>query len=58
MLFRSVYASCCNASKGVYYYTTYGNRQITAVDMRREDADGEEVVFYPFITEQNIKRQN
>ena len=54
----TVYASCCNASKGVYYYTTYGNRQITAVDMRREDADGEEVVFYPFITEQNIKRQN
>ncbi len=24
-----LYTSCCNADKGIYYYTTYGNHQIT-----------------------------
>ena len=28
----TLYTSCCNASKGIYYYTTYENHQITAVD--------------------------
>ena len=29
----TIYTSCCNASKGIYYYTTYDNHQITAIDM-------------------------
>ena len=29
----TIYTSCCNASRGIYYYTTYSNRQITAIDM-------------------------
>ena len=29
----TAYSSCCNADCGIYYYVTYGNRQITAVDM-------------------------
>lgn len=32
----TLYTSCCNADKGIYYYTTYGNRQITAIDMNSE----------------------
>ena len=32
-----------------YYYTTYGNHQITAIDMRKEDLDGEELLRYPVI---------
>ena len=31
----TVYSSCCNANKGIYYYTSYGNHRISAVDMRR-----------------------
>lgn len=42
----TVYTSCCNADTGVYYYTTYGNQQICAVDMHKVDLDGGEVVSY------------
>lgn len=42
----TVYSSCCNTDKGIYYYTTYDNRQIVGVDMHREDLDGAEVVAY------------
>ena len=33
----TIYTSCCNASKGIYYYTTYDNHQITAIDMHKEN---------------------
>ena len=29
----TIYTSCCNGKKGIYYYTTYENHQITAVDI-------------------------
>lgn len=35
----TLYSSCCNADKGIYYYTTYENRQITAVSLFEEDLD-------------------
>ncbi len=54
----TVYSSCCNTEKGIYYYTTYKNRQITAVDMHREDLDSSELVSYPLETKQQIYRQN
>lgn len=28
------YTSCCNTAEGIYYYTTYDNPSISAVDMR------------------------
>ena len=31
----TIYTSCCNATKGIYYYTTYDNHGINAVDMKR-----------------------
>ncbi len=37
------YSCCCNADKGIYYYTTYDNSTVTAVDMHRVDLEGEEV---------------
>ena len=52
------YSSCCNTDKGIYYYTTYENSQITAVDMHREDLDGTDLVSYPLITGQQIRYQN
>lgn len=54
----TIYTSCCNANKGIYYYTTYDNHQITAVDMNKEDLDGEKIIKYPLITEEQIKTQN
>ncbi|MBO5360796.1 MAG: choloylglycine hydrolase [Clostridia bacterium] len=45
----TVYTSCCNADKGIYYYTTYNNRQITAVDMHRTDLDSKELITHTLI---------
>ena len=54
----TIYTSCCNTTKGVYYYTTYENPQITAVDMHAEDLNGTEVVSYPMLSEMEICYQN
>ncbi len=54
----TVYSSCVNTNRGLYYYTTYDNRQITCVDMHKTDLDGETVSRFPLITEQKICRQN
>lgn len=54
----TIYTSCCNADKGIYYYTTYGNHQITAVDMFKENLDGVSLVRYPLIQGEQIRPQN
>ncbi len=54
----TIYTSCCNASKGIYYYTTYNNHQITAVDMFKENLDGNSIVKYPLIEAGEIRWQN
>ncbi len=54
----TVYTSCINADKGIYYYTTYGNRQITAVDMRRENLNGERLCRFLLIENEQIRKQN
>ena len=54
----TLYTSCCNADKGIYYYTTYENHQITAVDMKREKLDGEQLIRYPLIHGEQIRMQN
>ncbi len=54
----TIYTSCCNASKGIYYYTTYNNHQITAVDMHHENLDGSALIHYPMVKEGEIRWQN
>ena len=54
----TVYSSCCNTSLGIYYYTTYENKQITAIDMRRENLEGSHFSIFPLIREQQIRTQN
>ena len=54
----TLYTSCCNADQGIYYYTTYDNHQITAVDMREENLDGEKLVRYPLVMQEQIRWQN
>lgn len=55
---RTIYTSCCSADRGIYYYTTYENPAVTAVDMTREDLDGAQLVRYPMETEMRILWQN
>lgn len=54
----TLYSSCCNTDRGIYYYTTYENRMPTAVDMYREDLEGEGLVSYPLLTRLRVQRQN
>lgn len=54
----TVYTACCNADKGIYYYTSYENSQITAVDMHRADLESCELFALPMLREQNILWQN
>ena len=54
----TIYPTCCNTSKGIYYYTTYENPQITAVNMHATDLNGTEVVSYPMLQDTEIRYQN
>jgi len=52
------YTSCCNADKGVYFYTTYENGGITAVNMHAENLDGDSLSVYPLLTGHYINYLN
>ena len=54
----TLYTSCCNADKGIYYYTTYENHQITAVDMNRENLDRETLSRFPLVQGEQIRWEN
>jgi len=54
----TAYSCCCNTDKGIYYYTTYGNRQITAIDMYHADIDSNKILSFPLVKDQQIYKQN
>lgn len=54
----TIYSSCCNTKEGIYYYRTYGNSQITSVDMHRVCLEQEVLYSYPLIRKQNVFQQN
>ena len=54
----TLYTSCCNCDKGIYYYTTYENHQISAVNMHHEDLNGTMPVRYPVLQGEKICLQN
>ena len=54
----TIYSSCCNTDTGIYYYKTYENSQITAVDMHKVDLEGDTLSSYPLVTGQQILAQN
>lgn len=47
----TIYSSCCNTYRGIYYYTTYNNNQINAVDMHKENLNGNTLIAYPLKTQ-------
>ena len=54
----TLYTACCNASRGIYYYTTYENRQVTAVDLHRCDLEGKALGEYPLVKTLGVCWQN
>ena len=54
----TIYSSCCNVDKGIYYYTTYNNNQITGVNMHHTDLDGDSLSLFTVIDDQQINMVN
>ena len=54
----TIYTCCCNTTKGIYYYTSYDNHQICAVDMHKENLDDDKLIRYPLITDGGIRAVN
>lgn len=52
------YSCCINTNKGIYYYKTYGNNQITAIKMTEKEKTKKQLSTYDLITEQQIKYEN
>ena len=55
---QTIYTSCCNADKGIYYYTTHDNHRINAVSMHREKLDSSFLIRYPLDHGEDIREQN
>ncbi len=55
---KTIYTSCCDAQRGIYYYTTYNNRQITGIDMHKENLNGKKLIKFAPITREQIRIQN
>lgn len=54
----TIYSSCCNTTKGIYYYTTYDHHQICAVHMHHENLNSNQLITYPLLKEDEILHQN
>ena len=54
----TLYTSCCNTDRGIYYYNTYDNHRITGVDMHKENLDGKNLICYTPVTGEQIYMQN
>ncbi|MBR1970445.1 MAG: choloylglycine hydrolase [Clostridia bacterium] len=52
------YSSCCNTKRGIYYYTTYNNSAINAVNIYKENLDSKELITYELIKDKEISFQN
>lgn len=55
---KTIYTSCCNTSKGIYYYTTYENSQVTGIRLHGIDLNTDKLVIYPLVKEQQIRMEN
>lgn len=52
------YTCCCDADEGVYYYTTYSNHRISAVSLKSENLDGNKLIVYDLLKNEDIYSQN
>lgn len=52
------YSCCMNADRGVFYYKTYLNSALTAVDMHRENLEADSLIEYPLMLDQRVEFVN
>lgn len=54
----TIYSDCTNLEKGLFYYTTYNQRQITEVDMNKEDLEKDDLIIYPIEDKVEFNHEN
>lgn len=54
----TTYSCCINTSKGIYYYKTYTNNQLTAIKMTNNEKIKAHLSIYPLIEQQQIRYEN
>lgn len=52
------YSTCCNTETGQFYYKTYENSRINCISLFSENLDGDALVSYPILRENDIYIQN
>ena len=52
------YSSCINTTKGIYYYKTYNNSQITAIKLNNVNMNDDKLSVYELIEKQQIRYIN
>ena len=55
---HTIYSSCCDTVRGIYYFKTYGNSRIVGVDIHGTDLNSEALVSYPMSERQDILMLN
>ena len=54
----TIYTSCMCLENGTYYYSTYDNVAISAIDMNKENLDGEEIKTFKYSDQLHIAYEN
>lgn len=54
----TIYSDCANLDKGLFYYTTYEDKQIHQFDMYHENLDGDQLITYPMNNKPEFKVEN
>lgn len=54
----TLYSSCMNQQKGIYYYKTCNNNRLNAIDMHKEDLDSTQLKVFTYLNTQDINYQN
>ena len=55
---KTVYSACMDLERGIYYWRTYENSRISAVDINKENPEGDALVSRPMFSEQDIEFLN
>ena len=54
----TIYTSCMCLEKGIYYYKSYTNHRINAIDMHKQDLDAKTVKTFRFLDTEDIQYQD
>ena len=54
----TIYSSCMNLEEGIYYYTTYDNSRISAVNMHHIDLTGNKLSVFDLVKGDQVLYQN